>query len=77
MRKLNISIRSIQQIRDFVALARRQPFSVQVGNDRQMINGKNFIGMSSLDYSRPLQVSVSCSEEEFLNFRQEAAPFLQ
>ena len=76
MHQFNISIRSIRQIQDFVALAMVQPFEVLVGNEKQQINGKSFIGMFSLDYKRPLYVSVKCSEEEFSRFRQEAAQFV-
>lgn len=70
MREFNIDIRSLQQIRDFVRLAAVQPFEVVVGNHHQTINGKDLMGMYVLDYSRPVQVSVRCSEEEFCRFRQ-------
>lgn len=76
MREFNIFIRSFQEVQAFVSLAMVQPFEVLVGNGRKQINGKSFIGMFSLDYKDPLQVSVKCSEEEFLRFRQDAARFL-
>ena len=76
MHEFNIMIHSFREVQEFVSLAMVQPFEVLVGNERQKINGKNYIGMSSLDYRRPLQVSVKCSEEEFLRFRQDAAKFV-
>lgn len=76
MRQFNICVRSFRQVQDFVALAMVQPFEVLVGNDRQQVNGKSFIGMFSLDYKRPLQVSVKCSDEEFGRFCQDAAQFI-
>ena len=76
MREFNIFIRSFQEVQAFVALAMVQTFEVMVGNEQKRINGKSFIGMFSLDYKDPLQVSVKCSEEEFLRFRQDAARFL-
>ena len=76
MREFNIAIHSFQQAQDFVNLAAGQPFEVFVGNERQKINGKDLMGMFCLDYSRPVKVSVSCSEEDFLRFRGEATPFL-
>ena len=75
MHQFTIKICSLRQVQDFVALATVQPFEVLVGNEKQQIDGKNFIGMFCLDYSRPVQVSVKCSEEEFCRFRQEAAGF--
>ena len=71
-----IRIASRAQIQEFVNLAMVQPFDVLVGNEKQQINGKSFIGMFSLDYNRPVEVTVTCSEEEFTRFRQAAAPFL-
>ena len=76
LREFHIFIRSFQEVQAFVSLAMVQPFEVLVGNGQKQINGKSFIGMFSLDYKHPLQVSVKCSEEEFLRFRQDAAQFL-
>lgn len=76
MQKFDIMIHSRQEVQEFVSLATRQPFRVTVGNDSQSIDGKDFMGMFSLDYSRPLQVSMQCSGEEYSRFRQNAAKFL-
>jgi hypothetical protein len=76
MGQFNIRVKSFRQVQDFVSLAMVQPFEVLVGNEKQQVNGKSFIGMFSLDHNRPLQVSVKCSEEEFLRFRKDAARFL-
>ena len=70
MWEFHITIRSFQQIQSFVALAATQPFDISVGNEYQDIDGKDLIGMFSLDYSRPLRVKMHCSEEAFLQFRQ-------
>lgn len=72
MREFHIMIRSFQQVRDFVALAMVQPFEVLVGNERQKVNGKSFIGMFTLDYQFPVRVSVDCSQEEYERFRSKA-----
>ena len=76
MFEFDISLHSFQQVQQFVELAARQKFDVHVGNSWQHINGKDFMGMFSLDYSRPVRVSVHCSQEEFVRFREEAAAFL-
>lgn len=73
MHQFNISIRSFAQVREFVDLAMVQPFEVLVGNEKQQVNGKSFIGMFSLDYRRPLCVSVKCSDEAFHRFQRETA----
>jgi len=66
----HISLNSFQQIQSFVTLASRQPFDVHVGNDRQHINGKDFMGMASLDYTRPVKVYADCSDDAFAEFMQ-------
>ena len=76
MREFNIRVHSLRQVQDFVALAMVQPFEVLVGNDKQQVNGKSFIGMFSLDCRRPVRVRVKCTEEEFGRFRQQVAQFL-
>ena len=76
MWQFNISVRSFRQVQEFVTLAMVQPFEVLVGNEKQQVNGKSFIGMFSLDYKRPLLVSVKCSEEEFGRFRRQANQIL-
>lgn len=73
MWEFNIQIRSCNQVKAFVDLAMVQPFEVLVGNDKQQVNGKSFIGMFSLDYEQPVRVSVRCTDEEFGRFHQAAA----
>ena len=74
--EFDIVLRSLQQVQDFVALAMVQPFELMVGNDRQSINGKDLMGMLSLDYSHPVRVCVRCTQEQFSSFRNSASSFL-
>lgn len=76
MKEFEIVIRSFQQIREFISTAAVQPFQVLVGNESQMVNGKSFIGMVTLDCSRPLKVLCDCDGESFQNFRQQVAGLL-
>ena len=76
MRQFDICVRSFRQVQDFVALAMVQPFEVLVGNERQMVNGKSFMGMFTLDFKQPLHVSVKCTDEEFGRFQQETTKIL-
>lgn len=76
MHGFDIILRSFRQVQDFVRLATNQPFEVTVGNENQHISGKDFMGMFSLDYSRPVTVRMRCTEEEFLAFRNAAGEFV-
>ena len=72
MREFDIMIRSFRQVQEFVTLAMQQHFEVMVGNERQQINGKDIVGMFSLDYTRPITVKMECTEEEFQQFHSAA-----
>ena len=72
MHQFNIVMHSFQQVQEFVKLAMDQPFDVLVGNEHQSINGKDIMGMFSLDYRYPLQVTVTCTDDEFETFHNRA-----
>ena len=76
MQKFNIRIRSFQEVQEFINLATVQPFPVLVGNDVQQVNGKSFIGMVSLDYTRPLLVQADCDESTVTGFQKLVSKFL-
>ena len=77
MQEFSVALSSFQEVKDFVELATVQPFRILVGNDRRRVNGKSFMGMFSLDYSEPLKVRVDCKEDQFFQFRQAAARFVE
>ncbi len=70
--EFEINISSFQQVQRFVALSCEQSFDIRVGNERQHINGKDLMGMSSLDFSRPLRVCVQADQEAAALFQQKA-----
>ena len=75
LKNFEVSLHSVSQVKDFVALANEQPFSLTVGTGRRSVNGKSFMQLFSLDLSKPLQVSMDCTEEAFARFFEAAAPF--
>lgn len=76
MQEFNIRIHSFREIQDFISMATVQPFPVLVGNEYQLVNAKSFIGMVSLDFSRPLKVRCDCDSDGLRNFRHQASRFL-
>ena len=76
MQKINIALHSFKEVQEFITLATVQPFAILVGNDAQQVNGKNFIGMVSLDYSRPVQVQADCDCQAWQSFRSVVNKFL-
>ena len=67
----HIKLTTFEQIKAFVSIASKQPFDVHVGNERQHINGKDLMGMFSLDFSRPVQVLADCTADEAAAFRKD------
>lgn len=76
MKEFQIAIRSFPEVQEFISMATVQPFQVLVGNGVQIVNAKSFIGMVSLDFSRPLKVLCDCDTEGLQSFRQQALRFL-
>ena len=76
MQEFQIQPTSFQQVQAFVTLAARQPFDIRAGNEWQHINGKDLMGMFSLDYSRPVRIQAECSQEAFRAFQMEAFKLL-
>ena len=72
MHQFDIILSSFSQVQEFVNLAIRQPFDISVGNEHQQINGKDLLGMFSLDYSREIRVRAVCEESAFFQFLSDA-----
>ncbi len=75
IREFAVEFGSFQDVRDFVCLASGQDFDVCVSSRDQTADAKSLMVMFNLDYSQPMKVSVNCTEEEFLRFREAAARF--
>jgi len=73
----HIKLTTFEQIKAFVSLASKQPFDVHIGNERQHINGKDLMGIFSLDFSRPLKVQTNCTADEAAAFHQNALALLK
>jgi len=72
MKEFEIRIKSVQDVLSFVDLATSRPFPVLVGNDTHRVNGKSFMEMFCLNFSRPLTASMDCTEEEYQQFLRDA-----
>ena len=68
MKEFYVTLRSVGDVKDFVALANIQPFEVTVGNEWHRVDGKSFMQMFCLNLSVPQQVCMDCSDDEFCRF---------
>ena len=76
MREFEIRIRSVRDVLTFVNLATSRSFDVVVGNEFHRVNGKSFMEMFCLNFSRPLKATMDCSEEEYQQFLRDADALL-
>ena len=76
MREFEIRIKSVRDVLVFVNLATKCPFPVKVSNGRHTVNGKSFMEMVCMNFSRSAKAVVECSEEEYVQFRQEVQSVL-
>lgn len=67
---------SLADVMRFVALSTKMGFPIMVGSESYHVNGTSFMGMFTLNWSRPQCVKAQCTPEQAERFRQEAARFL-
>ena len=75
MKIFDVILRSVVDVKDFVALASVQPFDLTVGDDCHRVNAKSFMQIFCLDLSSTQQVQMYCTEEEFHRFYTAAERF--
>ena len=52
-------------VRNFVEVATKCDFDIDVSYNRYVVDGKSFLGVFGLDFSRPLKVSYNGFNAEF------------
>ena len=73
MKVLNIALRSINDVKDFVNSVNKYDFDVDLTSGRYIVDAKSIMGIFSLDLSKPIKVEIhsdNCDEfcKEIKNF---------
>lgn len=76
MHEFTVQFSSLADVMRFVALSTKMGFPIMVGSESYHVNGTSFMGMFTLNWSRPQHVLAQCTNEEAENFRREATQFL-
>ena len=63
-----IRLGSVRDVEEFVRISTAQPFPIYLDDGAHRVNGKSFMEMFCLVLTRPLRVTLECSEEEFRTF---------
>lgn len=73
MKSFNITLKSINDVKDFVNSVNKYDFDVDLTSGRYVVDAKSIMGIFSLDLSRPIKVEVHADDcgafcEEIKNF---------
>lgn len=58
MKNLNIMLKSINDVKDFVNIASKYDFDIDLTSGRYVIDAKSIMGIFSLDLSKPIKVTI-------------------
>ena len=75
MREFSVIFRSVKEIGEFVSIANRQPFSVQLLYGSTVLDAGSILSLCCLGLNRPLTVRV-CAGEQSEEFCREIQRFL-
>ena len=76
MRRFQISLRTFQDVQNFVTIAAAQDFSMTVGSPDYHVSATSFMGMFTLDYTRPLECTAVCNDEQWAQFFEIARVYI-
>jgi len=67
MKSFNISLKSINSVKDFVNIVNKYDFDVDLTSGRYVVDAKSIMGIFSLDLSKPIRVDVHADNcDEFM-----------
>ena len=74
MKAFNITLKSINDVKDFVNIVNKYNFDVDLASGRYVVDAKSIMGIFSLDLSKPIRVEVH--DDECGNFCDEIKNFM-
>ncbi len=64
MKSFDISLKSINDVKDFVNIVNKYDFDVDLSSGRYIVDAKSIMGIFSLDLSKPIKVEVQNEDSE-------------
>ncbi|MGI6668914.1 MAG: HPr family phosphocarrier protein [Acetivibrionales bacterium] len=74
MKSFYITLKTINDIKDFVNIANKYDFDVDLVSERYVVDAKSIMGVISLDFNKPIRVDVHSDDCE--SFHEDIRPFL-
>jgi hypothetical protein len=63
-------------VQHFVTIAAAQNFTITVGSSEYHVTATSFMGMFTLDYTRPLECTAECTDEQWEQFLATASKYV-
>lgn len=64
MKSFDISLKSINDVKDFVNIVNKYDFDVDLSSGRYIVDAKSIMGIFSLDLSKPIKVEIQNGNSE-------------
>jgi phosphotransferase system HPr-like phosphotransfer protein len=64
MKSFDISLKSINDVKDFVNIVNKYDFDVDLSSGRYIVDAKSIMGIFSLDLSKPIKVEIQNDNSE-------------
>ncbi len=74
MKKVTVSLASINDVKSFVNIVTKYDFDVDLISGRYVVDAKSIMGIFSLDLSQPIEVQVQ--NDDCAAFMDEIKPFI-
>lgn len=58
MKSMQISLEKASQVKDFVQIAQKYPYDIELKSERYIVDAKSILGIFSLDLARPLTIEI-------------------
>ena len=66
MEQMDIMLRSINDVKEFVRLVNDYPYDVDLASGRYIVDAKSIMGIFSLDLAKPITVNIHSDEADEL-----------
>ncbi len=64
MSRLNIMLKSVQDVKDFVRIVNDFPFDIDLSSGRYIVDAKSIMGIFSLDMTKPIQLECHADQDQ-------------
>ena len=76
MKTVDISLNSIDKVKNFVNLINKFDYDFDLVSGRYVIDAKSIMGIFSLDLSKPITLNIHADDKKADSIMDELAPYL-